>query len=296
MRSAALLPCPAEVEAIGATGEGVDVPCSIGTVRWRRFGEGAPLLLLHGGHGSWLHWVRNIPALARHRTLWVPDLPGFGASSDVPDDGSVQGPLDRLVDALLDTMPESSVAEPPDVVAFSFGALVTAHLHRRGLPMRSIALLGPASHGGERGPSVEMPPWRHTVTASDREDALRRNLLAFMLHRPEAADATAVYAQEQSSQLCRLRVIRSVSRASRIGPMFASFDGPMLFAWGEHDVTGIAAAAGPMLVGGRSNREWHAVPGAAHWVQFDRSDAVNALLLGWLQRQDSAVRPVQEPV
>ncbi|MGT2492391.1 alpha/beta fold hydrolase [Cupriavidus basilensis] len=47
-------------------------------VVWRRFGEGRPVILLHGGHGSWLHWVRNIEALAAathglgagHARLW----------------------------------------------------------------------------------------------------------------------------------------------------------------------------------------------------------------------------------
>jgi CubicO group peptidase (beta-lactamase class C family) len=36
------------------------------SVTWRRFGSGPHLVLLHGGHGSWLHWVRNIEFLARH--------------------------------------------------------------------------------------------------------------------------------------------------------------------------------------------------------------------------------------
>jgi pimeloyl-ACP methyl ester carboxylesterase len=55
-------------------------------VRWRRFGTDTtqpPLVLLHGGHGSWMHWLRNAEALSAGRTLWLPDMPGFN-DSDAP--------------------------------------------------------------------------------------------------------------------------------------------------------------------------------------------------------------------
>ena len=40
--------------------------------------------MLHGGAGSWTHWIRNIEAVAAAgRMACVPDLPGFG-DSDVP--------------------------------------------------------------------------------------------------------------------------------------------------------------------------------------------------------------------
>ena len=43
-----------------------------------------PLVLLHGGSGSWLHWVRNVEHFSQTRSVWVLDIPGFGDSS-LPD-------------------------------------------------------------------------------------------------------------------------------------------------------------------------------------------------------------------
>lgn len=62
-----------------------DVPCGDGVMVWRSWGEGLPVVLLHGGSGSWTHWVRNITALVgAGRRAWIPDLPGFGDSARPP--------------------------------------------------------------------------------------------------------------------------------------------------------------------------------------------------------------------
>ncbi len=53
---------------------------------YRREGKGPALLMFHGGVGSRNHWERNIPELSRHFTVTAVDLPGFGASADVPPD------------------------------------------------------------------------------------------------------------------------------------------------------------------------------------------------------------------
>src|SRR3546814_1155899 len=49
-------------------------PCGDGQMVWRLWGEGPPLVLLHGGSGSWTHWFRNIPALARRYRVIAADL------------------------------------------------------------------------------------------------------------------------------------------------------------------------------------------------------------------------------
>src|SRR5579871_2878545 len=59
-----------------------------GTVQCGRFalhhtfgGSGPPVLLIHGlGSAGFLEWRFNLEALARHHTVYAPDLPGFGLS------------------------------------------------------------------------------------------------------------------------------------------------------------------------------------------------------------------------
>ncbi|MBO0741486.1 MAG: alpha/beta fold hydrolase, partial [Hyphomicrobiaceae bacterium] len=51
---------------------------------WRVWGAGEPLVLFHGGSGSWTHWIRVIPELSNHYELWVADIPGLGDSAMPP--------------------------------------------------------------------------------------------------------------------------------------------------------------------------------------------------------------------
>ena len=63
------LPTDAEPPAIVADFEcrarRFETPCGNGSLVWRTWGSGPPVLLAHGGHGAWSHWIRNIDALAR---------------------------------------------------------------------------------------------------------------------------------------------------------------------------------------------------------------------------------------
>jgi pimeloyl-ACP methyl ester carboxylesterase len=95
-----------------------------GQVVWRRFGDGPPLVLLHGGHGSWLHWARNIPAWAQRCSVLVPDMPGYGDSATPPEPtlASLVQMLAQSLDGLV------SADTPLQLAGFSFGGLVAAHL------------------------------------------------------------------------------------------------------------------------------------------------------------------------
>jgi 3-oxoadipate enol-lactonase len=52
-----------------------------GRLRYVTAGVGTPLVLCHGFIGSAENFESWVPRLARHRSLLIPDLPGFGAST-----------------------------------------------------------------------------------------------------------------------------------------------------------------------------------------------------------------------
>ena len=47
-------------------------PNGAGEVVWHIWGKGDPVVLVHGGTGSWRHWIRNIEYLARfsRNVMW----------------------------------------------------------------------------------------------------------------------------------------------------------------------------------------------------------------------------------
>ncbi len=256
------------------------MPVETGRVVWRRFGDGPPLVLIHGGHGSWAHWLRNIEPLARAHTLWVPDMPGYGESAPPP-----QPTLASLVNTLQDGLarliaPDSAI----DVAGFSFGGLVAAHLAVQRGGVRRLALLGPAGHGAARRPRGELLNWREAHRRGEVEaqhSIMRHNLLLHMLHDGTAADETAVRIHTESCLATRFHS-RSISRAAGLRVVLDRYQEPALLQWGEHDVTATPAVLLPQLLTGHPHRCGDIVPGAGHWVQYEAAERVNTRLRDFL--------------
>ena len=252
------------------------------TVCWRGFGRGEPLVLLHGGHGSWLHWARNIEALAREHAVWVPDMPGYG-DSDLPAGTD----LHSLVDDLQATMDELiGPRTPVSLAAFSFGSLATAQIAARRGNVRRIALRGAAGHGGARRPRGQLRNWKEVAATGDAAalaDAMRHNLWVHMLHAPHAIDALALCLHTQACQRSRFYSL-FISRAGGLVDALRPFGGPVLLVWGEHDVTAHPESAAACVIDNHPERVAHVVEGSGHWVQYEAAETVNRLLLEWMAR------------
>ena len=81
------------------------IDTSVGRMFARAGGSGPPLLCLHGYPQTHVMWHRVAPALARHFTLVLPDLPGYGWSA-VPDAKADHAPYTKraMADVMIEIM------------------------------------------------------------------------------------------------------------------------------------------------------------------------------------------------
>lgn len=247
---------------------------------WHSFGAGAPLVLLHGGHGSWLHWIRNIDALAAKHAVWIADMPGYGESDDM------DGPPDivAVAQAVRDSLTLLIAADKPvGVVGFSFGGLVAAQLANVWSNVRRLALIGTAGHGGVRRQSEPMVQWRNLPPDAETA-ALRQNLASLMLTAKSVDDPLAMEVHRRACYATRFRS-RPLSRQAQLPGLLDAANIPVLFIWGAEDVTILPEVIGPQLTQGHPERRYTIIPETGHWAQFENHWAVDGLLTDWFARR-----------
>ncbi|GAP35969.1 2-hydroxy-6-oxo-6-phenylhexa-2,4-dienoate hydrolase [Piscinibacter sakaiensis] len=246
---------------------------------WHRWGDPSapPVLLLHGGAGSWTHWARNLPALlaAGHQVL-APDLPGFG-DSDRPPRGQDADVLPPFVEAGLRQALGEAACE---VVAFSFGAMV-AGLLAAGWParVRRLVLVGaPALLSGGLAP-LALRAWSPALPPGEREAVLRHNLQRLMLARPEAIDALALRLHADNLARDRMK-LRRLSRTDLLHRTLPAVRCPVHGIWGAEDALyrGRIGAVAPALAAAPDFRGLVLLPGAGHWAPYEDAPAFDAAL------------------
>ena len=267
----ARLETAAQTTRTGTTGE---------VIVWRSWGVGPPLVLLHGGSGSWRHWARNIPALAVKRRVVVPDLPGMG-DSDLPPSASSRRAIAAAVLAGLTML----IAEMGtcDLAGFSFGGAV-AGLATSLAPsrFRSLTLVG---SGGFGAPFNDPPRQKlRGLVGLDRLAAHRANLLSLMIADPANVDDLALEIQEQNTSRSRLRGLLDRDQAT-LWEAFKTFPGQCNAIWGERDsfAAGHLSARMDRLRIVRPDMDLHIVPSAGHWVAFEAAGAFDAYLTSRLE-------------
>jgi len=260
----------------------IETPCGEGHLVWRVWNPTAadPIVLLHGGNGSWRHWVRQIPRLAATRRVIAPDLPGLGDSAMMPDP---QDPP-HAARMVLDGWHAAVGATRADLVGFSYGANVAGQVAaRKGDALRSLTLVGAGSLGVARN-AVPLEKVRDKRDAA-RIAAHRFNLASLMIADPARIDDLALAIQEWNTVHARFRS-RGFANAALLQEALAKTTAPLTAIWGERDQ--IAFGHIPQRCAAvreaRPDAAIALIPDAGHWTAYEAPDAFDAALDAALRR------------
>lgn len=264
------------VEGIAAEAERLETPCGDGTMVWRRWGEGPPLVLLHGGFGSWTHWVRNVLPLSRRFTVIAPDLPGLGESAAPPEPWSAQGLAAIVVQGLETVLPKD---QAPHLAGFSFGGVIGGNVAvQLGGRLRGFTVVGSNGLGLVRQPT-ELRRVPHDAGEEEEFATHRFNLNQLMIHDPAKIDELALYLQKTNHARARMRS-RRFSRSGALIEALPQIKARLDGIWGERDATAWPHLdeRARLLRSIQPGARFAVVPGAGHWVQFEAAERFNELM------------------
>lgn len=274
-------------------------------IQYTVMGTGKPLVLIHGFGASIGHWRKNIPVLAEAGyRVYALDLLGFGGS----DKPALDYTLELWQQQVKDFW-DAHIAEPTVFIGNSIGALLSLIVvteypeiatgavlincagglnHRPGefnLPMRVVMggftklvssnITGPFLFNLIRQKSRI----RRTLTQVYRDSEAITEELVNLLYTPSC---------DPGAQQVFASVLTAPAGPSPV-ELLPKVKHPLLVIWGEDDPwTPIAGAAiyqqqretGPDV-------EFVGIPNAGHCPHDEKPDAVNALIVKWLnEHQD----------
>lgn len=275
------LQLPAGWHALQSSARRAATPCGDGELAWHAWGSPQagqpPLVLLHGGSGSWSHWIANIPMLVQQGyEVWAADLPGFGDSALPPDGCDALA----MVEPLYAGMRALGLLGCR-LAGFSFGGLSSALLAAAHPDVAGrLVLVGAPSMGVVAQRQYTLKGWRHLPHAMQR-DVHRHNLAALMLHDGTRIDDATLALHEYNVLRDRMPR-RRTAPSDTLAQALPRLQCPVAVVYGEHDalyrghmaqLQAAYEAALPQL------QEFVLVPGAGHWVQYEQPEAFNRAFL-----------------
>ncbi len=255
--------------------------CSLSWQHWPAHTSSAqPLLLLHGGFGSWMHWIANIETLRSGFDVWAVDLPGLGDSGDLPAPHSVE----HIAQLIYDAWRELPGGDQPFAVAgFSFGAMVAGQLAAlAGARCERCILIGAVGFGKLQVQVPLTPPPVANVDGVIAEQIHRENLQRLMLHNVDRVDPLAIHIHASNLARFRLRS-RSMAVTNQLAETLPRVCARICAIWGEHDATAGGRAKlearREIISAAQPGAGFYLLPGVGHWAMYESPACINELIL-----------------
>lgn len=240
------------------------------------------MLLLHGGFGSWTHFIRIIPYIAQDRMVLCPDLPGYG-DSDLPVSEDLANSIPAaLVNGLMHfASPDETGFDEIDIVAFSFGCSIAGLLCERltreinGPKPRGLVLYGPSALGLGIRRVDGTRRLGHGLSLAERERVHATNLSLVMLKPGNVPDPATIRLQDLNVRRTRVRG-KPLSHSGVLRDVLSSRPVRAIAAvWGVEDpyLAGLHADYEKLLTQLFPDAQIHIQHGCGHWVQQEAAEA-----------------------
>ena len=247
---------------------------------WRSWGEGKPIIFLHGGYGSWAHWIKQAIPFAKKYNVLIPDMPGFGESDDLP----LPHTPEKIASNIADTLQELiSKDVQPIICGFSFGGLIAGHLSynliERGINPEKLILVGPGGLGAKRGEMKNMIPRHSKMTEEEVYQAHKTNLEILMMHDKKKVDEWSVHIQKQNTDAHRIKS-RPISSTDTLARVLKKQNIPLYVLWGEKDASvGIYLEDRMAILRNVNNKvRFHVEFNLGHWIMYENEIIFNKIL------------------
>ncbi len=259
-------------------------------------GTGPAVVLLHGGGpgaSGVSNYSRNIGALAAHFRVIVPDMPGYGRSTKKLDQSDPFGGLAGAIRGLLDVLG----IDTAHLIGNSYGGAAALRLaldspHRvgrlvlmgpggigttRGLPTAGLnSLFG--YYGGDGPSRAKLEAFIRTYLVYDGA-AVPDDLIDVRYQASIDPDVVANPPLRRPSGPLALRTLWRMDLTR--DPRLKALPNPTLVLWGRDDKVN-KPAGGPLLLNTMPNAELVMTSHTGHWMQWERAELFNQLVLDFL--------------
>lgn len=250
------------------------------------FGEGEPLILIHGAAASHHDWTWLAPKLVAHGyRLAALDLPGHGESVKPEDPQEYNA--ERMSARLSEWLNGLRLEEPLVLVGHSMGGYLSLlHALHHPSQVRALVLISPLYSPAQlssflrlvhRRPELSAaalrlaPEWLvHTVLELDASKAGRLP--------PAARRQTATNYKRASSN-----VVYFSHTLQDLTPLLPQISQPTLVIWGEKDPT-LKPESFPHLVEALPNASGRSLPDCGHQPHIGKPEQVARLTLDFLAK------------
>lgn len=263
-------------------------------------GAGPLVVLLHGFPEYWYSWRHQIPVLAQHFTVVVPDMRGYNLSDKPTMLAAYELPV--LVEDVVQLI-HSFGQERAIVVGHDWGAaiawetaltwpdvvekLVILNVPHPRLLVQNL-LTNPRQMLRSWYIGFFQLPWLpEAAIKANNYRAIERAFRDSAVHKERFSDEVIEHYKQAAAQrgaltaainYYRANARRGMGKLAGVDPIVRA---PTLVIWGEQDFalgkelnTGLERYVPSLML--------HYIPDASHWVQQDRPDLVNQYMLSFL--------------